>query len=253
MRRLLWALPLLALLGGSASAAEVKVPPAPTRWVTDGAGLLSEGARSELDGRLEEEERRTGRQVLVYIARSTGDTPIEDWCVRAFEAWGVGKKGGDDGLVLFIFAADRKLRIEVGYGLEERVPDATASRIIGEIIAPRLRAGDADGALRVGVEAILAVADGKPFSGEAPAATAPNPGPSAPAPRQPVPLWQMVLFAILGIAFLILLITHPSFALWLLFQILSAAASGAGGGGSGRGGFSGGGGRSGGGGASGSW
>ena len=83
----------------------------------------------------------------MWIGQTTGGMPIEDWAVRAFAAWRVGRKGIDDGVALFVFADDRKVRIEVGYGLEDRVPDAVASRIIGDRSIPRLRAGDRDGAV----------------------------------------------------------------------------------------------------------
>jgi uncharacterized protein len=106
----------------------------PTRWVTDSAGFLSEGARQELDSRLETYQRQTGHHVLVWIGRTTDGIPLEDFTVRAFAAWQVGRKGLDDGLVLFVFSDDRKVRVEVGYGLEGQVPDAIASRIIRETI-----------------------------------------------------------------------------------------------------------------------
>ena len=153
-------------------AAPGPVPPAPVRWVTDSAGYLSAAARGDLDGRLQRYQRQTGHQVLVWIARSTGGVPIQDFTVRAFHAWGIGNKGASDGLVIFLFTEDRKLRIEVGYGLEDRVPDAIASRIIREQITPRLAAGDHDGAVRAGVDAVLAA-----IGGGAPVAAVPAPRP----------------------------------------------------------------------------
>ena len=83
--------------------------------------------------------------MLVWIGDTTGDVPFEEFAVRAFEKWKVGRKGIDDGVVLFFFAKDRKVRIEVGYGLEDKIPDVVASRIIRETIVPHLRAGDPDG------------------------------------------------------------------------------------------------------------
>jgi len=160
--------------------------------------------------------------------------------VRTFEAWKVGRKGMDDGLVLFILVQDRKLRIEVGYGLEGQMPDAMASRIIREAITPRLSTGDWDGAVSSGVDQILAT-----LGGEAESAAA---QPQVPAQRS-LGLGEILFFGLLGLGFLFLLITHPSLAIGLLFSLLSG---GRGGGRSG-GGWSGGGGRSGGGGASGSW
>jgi uncharacterized protein len=194
-----------------------------------------------LDQRLAAYQQATGHQVLVWIGGSTGEIPLEDWTVRTFEAWKVGRKGIDDGLVLFVLAQDRKLRIEVGYGLEGQMPDALASRIIRETITPKLSTGDWDGAIGSGVDEILAT-----LGGEAPTASEPNRAPV----RKSLGLGQILLFSLLGLGFLVLLITNPSLAVGLLFSILSG---GRGGGGSSGGGWSGGGGRSGGGGASGSW
>jgi len=220
MRRIWVLLWLLAGLLGSGFLAAQAVP---QRWVTDGPKLLSPAVRDKLDQRLEAYERGTGHQVLVWIGDSTGGTPIEDWAARAFQAWKVGRKGLDDGLVLFVFTGDRTLRIEVGYGLEGQLPDVVASRIIRETIVPRLKGGDPAGAPET------------PERGGAPL------GPLA---------W--VVIAVLGLGLLALAITHPGLAVWMLFSLLSGGRGG-GGGGSGGGGWSGGGGRSGGGGASGSW
>src|SRR5205814_10370923 len=130
------------------------------RWVTDTADFMSPGAASALDSRLQAYEQSTGHQLIVYIGQSTGDAPIEDWAVRAFQKWKVGRKGIDDGLVLFIMAADRKLRFEVGYGLEPTVPDAIASRVIDDVIVPRIRAEDRDGAVTAGMDAVMTVIGG---------------------------------------------------------------------------------------------
>jgi uncharacterized protein len=228
-------------------AAETPLPPAPTRWVTDTANFMSSGAAARLDAQLEGYERSTGHQLIVYIGQTTGDAPIDDWAVRAFEKWKVGRKSIDDGLVLFIMAADHKLRFEVGYGLEPVVPDAIASRVINDVIVPRIRAGDNDGAVSAGMDAVMTVIGG----GSVPAA----PG-QAPARRgqRGFSLGQLILFGIIGLIVLFVFITNPSLAIYLLMSILSGGRGGGrddwGGGG---GGFGGGGGRSGGGGASGSW
>ena len=223
------------------NAAETPIPPPPTRWITDTANFMSPGAAGSLDSKLEAYERSSGHQLIVYIGQTTGDAPIDDWAVRAFERWKVGRKGIDDGLVLFIMAADRKLRIEVGYGLEGQVPDAIASRVINEVIVPRIQSGDRDAAVTAGMDAVMTVIGG----GTLPQARRGRRG------TEPPSLAQIILFAIIG---LIIFITNPSLAMYLLFSILSGGGRGGrdswGGGG---GGFSGGGGRSGGGGASGSW
>ncbi|MBL8208372.1 MAG: TPM domain-containing protein [Blastocatellia bacterium] len=228
-------------------AAETPIPPTPDRWVTDTANFLSADTARSLDARLAAYERTTGHQLLVYIGKTTGDAPLDDWAVRAFKAWQVGRKGLDDGLVLFLMADDRKLRIEVGYGLEAQVTDARASRIINEIMVPRIQAGNRDEAVTAGVDAIVQVTSGQGLPGAVSPERAPD--------EEPLTIWHWIFYGILGVAFVILLITNPSLAFWLLINILSSNRRNGsrGGGGWGGGGFSGGGGRSGGGGASGSW
>lgn len=228
-------------------AAETPIPPTPDRWVTDTVNFLSADIARSLDARLAAYERTSGHQLLVYIGKTTGDAPIDDWAARAFKAWQVGRKGLDDGLVLFLMADDRKLRIEVGYGLEAQVTDARASRIINEIMVPRIQAGNRDEAVTAGVEAIVQVTSGQGLPGAASPERAPD--------EEPLTIWHWIFYGILGVAFVILLMTNPSLAFWLLINILSSNRRNGsrGGGGWGGGGFSGGGGRSGGGGASGSW
>jgi uncharacterized protein len=209
---------------------------------------MSPPAASALESRLQAYEQSTGHQLIVYIGQTTGDAPIEDWAVRAFANWKVGRKGIDDGLVLFIMAADRKLRFEVGYGLEGEVPDAIASRVINDVIVPRIQAGNRDAAVVDGMDAIMTVIGGG-------AGALPPPRNFRQGRQQPLSLVQLIFFGIIGLILLFVFITNPSLAMYLLFSILS------GGGGGGRrddgwdggGGFGGGGGRSGGGGASGSW
>jgi uncharacterized protein len=226
-------------------AADIQVPPSPSRWVTDTAGFLSPATVQALDAKLRAYEQQTGHQVIVYVGKTTGEYPIEEFAVKAFQAWKVGRKGLDDGVALFIMAEDHTVRIEVGYGLESVIPDITAGRIIHDVMFPKIRAGDADGGVTDTVAAILGA-----ISGEAVPET----------PRQSrnkVPS----IFLIIGIIiFIFLFISNPSLALWLLINIFSGGGSGGwgrGGGGGfrggGGGGFSGGGGRSGGGGASGRW
>jgi len=243
----------ILLLGSGLSfsgSADLKIPPSPDRWVTDTAGFLSPETLQALDAKLEAFDRQTGHQVIVYIGKSTEGYPIEEFADKAFQAWAVGRKGLDDGAALFIMAEDRTIRIEIGYGLESVIPDISAGRIINDILIPKLREGEADGAVSDAVSAILGT-----ISGEA------------------VPVQELRradrsagkdLLIILGvIIFAILFITNPSLALWFLINIFSGGGgggrSGGGswgsgrGGGFGGGGFRGGGGRSGGGGASGRW
>lgn len=236
-------MPALVLAIVAALAAVAPIPPAPTRWVEDRAGLMSPAARSALDARLEGYERATGHQVIVWIGTTLDGAALDDWAVRTFKAWRIGRKGLDDGIAMFVFVEDRTIDIEVGYGLEDKVPDAIASRIIREIMAPRLRAGDRDGAVSAGADAVLTAIEGRPWTG-APATT-----PSEPTTS---PL-TWILGGLALIAFLILAVTHPRMAMFLLWTIMASGRRGHGGGGFGGGGFGGGGGRSGGGGARGGW
>jgi len=227
-------------------AAVAPVPPSPSRWVEDQAGFLTAATRDAIDARLESYERSTGHQVVVWIGKSLQGAPLDDWAVRTFAAWKVGRKGLDDGIAMFILADDRMIDIEVGYGLEDKVPDAIASRIIREVMAPRLQAGDRDGAVTAGTDAVLAAIEGRPWTGAA--ATAPSTG---------KPSWlSWIGGGLLLVVLLIFAITHPRMAMLFLWTIMSSGRRGGfgglGGGGLG-GGFGGGGGRSGGGGARGGW
>jgi uncharacterized protein len=225
-------------------AAETPIPASPTQWVTDTANFLAPETVRSLNARLAAYQQATGHQLIVYIAPTTGDAPIEDWAVRAFANWKVGRKGLDDGLALFIMTKDHKMRIEVGYGLEAVVPDAIASRVINEVMAPRVEAGHPDDAVTAAIDSLTGTIGGQ-------AASAPPPPPE-PEKSKPISPFQWIVYGIAAILFLALLITHPTLAFYLLASIMSGGRGGGGGGDSG-GGFSGGGGRSGGGGASGSW
>ena len=137
--------------------AETPIPEAPSQWVTDTANFLSPEAVRTLNARLSEYQQATGHQLIVYIAPTTGDAPIEDWAVRAFAKWKVGRKGLDDGLALFIMPQDRKIRIEVGYGLEAIIPDAIASRVINGVMGPRIRAGQQHEAVTAAIDSLTGV------------------------------------------------------------------------------------------------
>lgn len=216
-----------------------ELPAAPTRWVEDHAGLMSPTAREALDLRLEGYQDATGHQVVVWIGDTIHGADLAGWATRTFDAWDLGREGEDDGLAIFVLARDRDVAIEVGYGLEGSVPDATASRIIREVIVPRMQAGDADRALMQGTDAVLTAIEGQPWEGA-----------SAP-PQQAVEPDYLGFGA--GVVFLIVMailaMRNPRMAFWVLMAGLTRGRVGGGH----RGGFLGGGGRSGGGGARGSW
>jgi uncharacterized protein len=234
----------LALAARLAGAAE-PIPPSPDRHVTDRAGFLRTETAAALDAKLDAYERQTGHQVLVWIGDSLDGAPLDDWAVRTFAAWKVGRKGFDDGLVMFVLARDRKIDIEVGYGLEDRVPDARAKQVIEDTMAPLLRAGKPDDAVTAGVDAILTAIEGHPVGTIAP---------EVQRPPQQLSKGRLVVYGILALIMIVLAITNPRLAVFFLLNILSGGRGGGwGGGGGGGGGWSGGGGRSGGGGARGGW
>ncbi|MGC9993012.1 MAG: TPM domain-containing protein [Candidatus Cybelea sp.] len=154
MQRALSAL-VLAALPLAAFAQGFAIPPAPNHFVTDNAGALSSDARASIENELQSYESTTGHQVIVWIGSSTGNVPLETWTGETAAKWKVGRRGHDDGAVLFLFTHDRKIRIEVGYGLESALTDADSYRIINDVIRPKMRANDVDGAVSSGVAAML--------------------------------------------------------------------------------------------------
>src|SRR5579859_8123992 len=146
----------LMLCWAFAAAADVAVPPLSGR-VVDQTGTLSAGDISSLTQTLRDLETRKGSQVAVLIVPTTAPETIEQYSIRVAEAWKIGRKKIDDGALLVVAKNDRKLRIEVGYGLEGALTDATASRIIDEIIVPKFRSGDFTGGIAAGIERIIAV------------------------------------------------------------------------------------------------
>jgi uncharacterized protein len=244
-RLILLVLPVCLLLGSLLARAAASIPLPPARWVTDNAGFLSPETRRSLDQTLERYERETGHQVIVWIDKTIGTESLDEWAVRTFEAWRLGRKGIDDGLAVFILAEDRKIAIEVGYGLEDRVPDAVASRIIQDVMLPRIRTGEHDQAVTAAIGVLLSTIEGRPFE------IGKDTAPPVPKPHPWVGTAKLILIGAGALLLLILFITNPSLALSLLYVIMSGRGGrGMGGGG---GGFHGGGGRSGGGGARGSW
>jgi uncharacterized protein len=155
---------LLALLvcWAFAASADVAVPPLSGR-VVDQTGTLSAGDISALTQTLGSLELRKGSQIAVLIVPTTEPETIEQYSIRVAEAWKIGRKKIDDGALLVVAKNDRKLRIEVGYGLEGALTDVTASRIINEIIVPKFRSGDFAGGILAGVNRIVAVVDGEPL------------------------------------------------------------------------------------------
>jgi uncharacterized protein len=138
------------------------IPPLEAR-VTDLTSTLATDQRAGLEAKLADFETRKGSQVAVLIVPTTQPEPIEEFAIRVFDQWKLGRKGVDDGVLLLIAKNDRKLRIEVGRGLEGVIPDAVAKRIVAELIAPRFREGDFYGGISAGVDRVLRSIDGEPL------------------------------------------------------------------------------------------
>ena len=155
--------PVIAASFLAAAAPAATVPPSPKpHYVLDEAAWLGAGAFRDLDARLQAYERETSSQLVVAIfKRVPPDAEMVEYSQRVFEAWKPGQEGRDNGVMLFAFAEDRKLRIHTGYGMEGVLPDAVCKRIISETIAPKLRSGDREGAIRSGVEAVIAATKGE--------------------------------------------------------------------------------------------
>jgi uncharacterized protein len=138
------------------------IPPLEAR-VTDLTSTLATDQRAGLEAKLADFETRKGSQVAVLIVPTTQPEPIEEFAIRVFDQWKLGRKGVDDGVLLLIAKNDRKLRIEVGRGLEGVIPDAVAKRIVAELIAPRFREGDFYGGISAGVDRVLRSIEGEPL------------------------------------------------------------------------------------------
>ena len=145
-----------------AAAEEAPIPPLAGRVVDINATLTAE-QRRELEASLEAFEKRKGSQIAVLITGTTFPEPIESFSLRVAEAWKIGRKGVDDGIVVVVARSDQVMRIEVGYGLEGAVPDAVAKRLIEEEFIPRFREGDFYGGLRAGLDRLMRVIDGEPL------------------------------------------------------------------------------------------
>lgn len=142
-------------------AAEV-IPPAPKDHFTDYAGVVSPATAQRLNARLIEFERETSNQLLVAVfSKMQTDSSMEDYTHRIFDRWRPGQKGKNNGAILFVFITDRKMRIEVNYGLEGVLPDITCKRIIEDEIAPQFKAGKYEAGLSAGIEAMIQATKGE--------------------------------------------------------------------------------------------
>ncbi|HET8577641.1 MAG TPA: TPM domain-containing protein [Methylomirabilota bacterium] len=245
---------LLLVVSAAPAGAALPIPPPPDHRINDYAGALSAADRERLEDKHRARERGTSNQIVVAIFRSLEGESLEDYSIRLAQAWRIGRKGLDNGVIFLVFLNDRKMRIEVGYGLEPSLTDAISSSILRDVVAPRFREGRLADGISAGLDAIDQAIAG---TYQRPAMT---------PRRQPTTdYWALffLFFVIAGLAWVIV----PA----LLFSratrrhgwtggssgwggpYVGGGFGGGGGGGGGGGDFSGGGGGFGGGGASGSW
>ncbi|HEX6097845.1 MAG TPA: TPM domain-containing protein [Thermoanaerobaculia bacterium] len=261
MKRFLLAL----LLAAATSVAALEVPPPPTQWVTDRAGLLGGTEADLLNAKLRDFEQASGAQFIVYTFPSLEGESVEDFTIRCVERWKVGQKKYDNGLVLFVFAQEKTVRVEVGYGLEGTVTDAISSRAIREYVAPYFQKQDYAGGLNAGADFLMATIR----KGEAPVPPLQPRGTGGGAQQQPAadisPITILIILFVVFFILLPMLSRRRSGCGGCVFPFffpgggITMGGGGFGGGfggggfGGGGGGFSGGGGGFGGGGATGSW
>jgi uncharacterized protein len=161
----LWMILAIALLSpwSLSHADDQPAVPTLTRHVTDLTGTLTPQQIDQLDAQLTQLEKQKGAQLVVLMVGTTQPDDIEDYSLRVAEANKLGRKGVDDGVLLFIAKNDRQVRIEVGYGLEGAIPDAACARIIREYIAPKFRNNDYAGGINDAVGALTQLIDGEPL------------------------------------------------------------------------------------------
>ena len=233
---------IISSLFFSTSAFALQIPDKPEHYVNDYIGLLSPSARGRIEKGLEEFEKATSNQVVVAIFASLEGGSLEDFSIRLAEKWKMGTKKHDNGVILLIFKSDRKVRMEVGYGLEGALPDVTANQIIQNDIVPNFRAGNFDAGVEKAVGDILLATRGEY---------------TAPPPSDDSARIKLLFFGFIILLYLFLLLsrsgrTYSSRGLGGGFFYIGGSGGGRSGGGSG--GFGGGGGGGfGGGDSSGSW
>lgn len=247
MRRLILAsVALILLVAPAAASADF---PKPTGAVNDFAGVIQPQARAKLETLLTAVQQKTGVAVVVATVPSLDERPIEDYAVDLYKTWGIGQKGVDEGALILVAPNERRVRIEVGYGLEGALNDAQAGRLIRDLMIPYFKQKDFTRGIIAGTQGVVAVAlKEKGVSPKELGAVAVEQAPSAAKKGGPLSIiGKIIVLLIMGYLF----IRHP----WLFLFFLASAGRGGGGGRSGfSGGFGGfGGGLSGGGGASGRW
>jgi uncharacterized protein len=216
------AVALVVLAGAGALAADIAVPYLSGR-VVDDANILSGQARDRLRLALEAHEKATTNQVVVLTVPTIGQVSIEEYAVKVFEAWKLGQKGKDNGVLLVVAPQDRKLRIEVGYGLEGALPDGAAGDIIRTWITPAFKQGNFDKGIEDGTAAIVARLEGRGGPIDRVPAVAPAASSDGGDDLQPMPLGAALvvgacIFGLLGV-FTVVGVLTPGVG-WVLYVFL---------------------------------
>jgi uncharacterized protein len=226
-------------------------PASPHQHVNDFAGILNAQQKQDLESMLSEQERQTSNQVLIAIFPTLDDESLEDYTNRLFEKWAIGQKSQNNGVLLAVFLKEKKVRIEVGYGLEGKLTDALSSRIIRNEIAPAFQQGKYYDGLHAAIIAIQ-----QAIAGEYQPVATPQ---QKPIETPPI---QLIIFVLILLYILYRSRNsdttyrgrrRPGSGWWYFPGGFDGGGGGGWGGGSGGGGWGGGGGSSGGGGASGGW
>lgn len=232
---LLAALLLIAVI---AAAAEV---PFLTGRVTDNAGVLSDDTQRSLTALLKAHEDSTGNQIAVLTIPTLDGEGIEEYSLRVFEAWKLGKKGKDNGVLVVVAPNDRRMRIEVGYGLEGTLTDSLAGSIIRNVMTPRFKEGDYNSGIEAGVKSILNLLEkGEQPAGDAGAGQATRTSSGFHINRPDMPIIERILigafvFGIIGIFTAMGIITPGSgwflyfflIPFWAMFPIIIVGTTGA--------------------------
>jgi uncharacterized protein len=224
MSRIACALIALCWLAAPVAAQDTAIPYLSGR-IVDQTGVLSTQARERLAAMLQAHERATGNQIVVLTVPTLGGESVEDYAVRVFADWKLGSRHKDNGVLIVVVPQDRRVRIEVGYGLEGTLTDATASRIIRDLMTPRFREGNYDVGIEAGVTAAIQILEGKRSAGSDADWLAPEGQRSGFHVRAPdMPLAERIpigafVFGIIGLFTFIGLVT-PGAMGWFLYFFL---------------------------------
>jgi uncharacterized protein len=201
---------LVAIAATCAPAVEGLDVPYLAGRVNDQADLLDETFEDQLEVRLQALESETGAQVAVLTIPSLEGDPIEDFSIRVVDTWKLGREGVDDGVLILVARDDRRMRIEVGYGLEGALTDAQAGRIIDRLMTPRFREGDFEGGIGAAVDAISTAVRGEELALPEPERT-----------KTPSDLATLAFFVIFGLPFINAALASRGAASWILYIFLA--------------------------------